>query len=444
MAVALGVSEVSKHYGPTHALNQVSLAVERGTVHALLGGNGSGKSTLVKILAGVVRADSGQVAIGSRTLSADSITPSLASAAQCFFVHQDPGVFPDLNVADNLHLGHGFQTTGLKRIKWRGVRARTREILEQYEIDADPTTLVRDLGPATQTKLAIARALQGRDTSADGVLVLDEPTASLPAHEVGQLLAALRRYADAGQGIVFVTHRLTEVCEVADEATILRNGEVVGALDRQEITPERLTDLIAGAAAPEESVEQTTVREDRPAILVVEGLSGGKVEDCTFELRAGEILGLAGLIGSGRSTLLQLLFGLRERRAGEIVLTGTAAAPRTPSEAMAAGIAYVPADRKREGLFPDLTVSENLAMAVVPKYWRRGRLRADGRSTLTVAIIGRQDPDREGLHLVAVGRQPAEGDARPMAPPAAKGPAPRRAHPGCRHRGTARNPRHAP
>ncbi|EHN12385.1 Ribose ABC transport system ATP-binding protein RbsA (TC 3.A.1.2.1) [Patulibacter medicamentivorans] len=399
MVAALTVSDVSKSYGPTRALDRASLTVERGTIHALLGGNGSGKSTLIKILAGVVKGDSGTVAIGDAALEASAITPARAAAARCFFVHQDAGVFPELSVADNLHLGQGFETTGLQRIKWRAVRRRTREILERYEISAAPETLVADLGPATQAKLAIARALQGTDGATDSVLVLDEPTAPLPAHEVAHLLTALRRYADAGQSIVFVTHRLAEVCEIADRATVLRNGRVLADLERHEITPERLTDLIAGGPESADPPARGAAPEDAPPLLRVTGLSGGRIEDCSLDLRGGEILGLAGLTGSGRTTLLQLLFGLIPRRSGEVTLSGERLAPRGPRDAMAADLAYVPADRKRDGLFPGLSVSENLAMAVVPRYWRHGWLRRGDEQSDSRTLIAEQGIKTESERL---------------------------------------------
>jgi ribose transport system ATP-binding protein len=374
MSVALAVNEVSKAYGPTQALDRASLIVQRGSIHALLGGNGSGKSTLIKILAGVVKADGGTVSIGGRTLSASSLTPGLASEARCFFVHQDSGVFPELSIVDNLHLGRGFQPTRMGRIRWRSLRCEAEDVLRRYDIDADPRTLVSELSPATQTKVAIARALGSQEGASEGVLILDEPTASLPADEVRHLLHALRRYADAGQAIVFVTHRLAEVCEIADSATVLRNGQVIATLMREGISQESLTELIAGPimSATEDRARPTAVS---PVLLAVQGLSGDDIDGLSFDLRKGEILGLAGLIGSGCGTVLKLLFALVARRAGTVALSGERLRLRSPRDAMAAGLAYVPADRKRDGAFADLTVSENLAMAVVPSYWRRGVLR---------------------------------------------------------------------
>jgi ribose transport system ATP-binding protein len=411
MAVALAVDEVSKAYGPTQALDRVSLTAPAGGVHALLGGNGSGKSTLIKILAGVVQADAGRVTIGGERFDATSITPSAAHGANCFFVHQDIGVFPSMSVADNLHLGRGYIATRLGRVRWSAVRRRTQALLDQYEIDAEPSTLVETLGPATQTKLAIARALQQRADASQGVLVLDEPTASLPANEVAHLLQALRSYAGAGQAIVFVTHRLTEVCEVADSATVLRNGCVIATLNRDEITPARLTDLIAGeetthsvAPAPPHTIQDTA-----PTALDVIGLSGRAITDCSFSVSEGEILGVAGLVGSGSTTLLQLLFGLIPRESGEVKLHGNTISPRSPRDAMSAGLAYVPADRKRDGVFADLSVNENLSAAVIDRYWQRGRLRLrterdDSRAIIDQSNI-RAESERASMSSLSGGNQ---------------------------------------
>jgi ribose transport system ATP-binding protein len=257
--------------------------------------------------------------------------------------------------------------------------------------------------------VAIARALQGQDGKSDGVLVLDEPTASLPANEVEHLLRALRRYADAGQAIVFVTHRLAEACEIADSATVLRNGRVLANLERDQITRERLTELIAGEIPAVEETRQTLVAGNASRALEVRALSGGAVVDCTFDLHEGEILGLSGLLGAGCTTLLQLLFGLVPRESGEAKLTGYPRSFDSPRAAMSAGVAYVPSDRKRDGLFADLSVSENLSAAVITRYWRSGRLRlrlerADSRAIITQQNI-KAESERALVSTLSGGNQ---------------------------------------
>jgi ribose transport system ATP-binding protein len=204
------------------------------------------------------------------------------------------------------------------------------------------------------------------------VLVLDEPTSSLPASEVDILLAALRRYAAAGQTILLVTHRFDEVTAVADRATMLRDGRHVGTVERDELTQDVLIELMLGRPV-DRLVRQRVGRRTGEVLLRCRDLRGGKVDGASFEVREGEIVGLAGLLGSGRSTLLRLLFGLTPRHGGEVELGAAALAPRDPADAIAAGLAYVPEDRARDAVFAEMTVAENMGMAVIPRYWRHGR-----------------------------------------------------------------------
>lgn len=376
---ALEVEHVSKSFGATKALDDVSFSVRPGTVHALLGGNGSGKSTLIKVLAGVHHADAGTIRFRDRELAAHAITPHLAREANCLFVHQQDTVFRELSIAENLHLGRGFATRGRAHIRWRDVRAHTREVLERFEIAAEPDASVSTLGPATQAKVAIARALQDQEDDNDAVLVLDEPTAALPASEVKHLLDSLRRYAARGQTIVFVTHRLGEVVDVADEATVLRNGRVIASVERDQLTKSHLTDLIAGpgTTSGDAARQETTPLTSRPhkTVLQVNGLTGGRLRNINFELRTGEIVGVAGALGSGRSTLLRMLFGLQAHVGGLVSVAEDSTPISSAGQAMRQGLAYVPEDRVRDAAFLDMTVNDNLSVAVVRQYWRGARLR---------------------------------------------------------------------
>ena len=374
--VALRVEGLAKSYAGTPALDGVSFDVAGGHIHALLGSNGSGKSTLVKLLAGVVNADGGTVELGGVRREASALTPALARESGLRFVHQHSSTFPELSVAENLAAGHGFDTGAGGRIRWRALHARARDVLARFEIDAEPGQQLATLGPATQMMVAIARALQDQEGAQSGVLVLDEPTAALPAPQVELLLAALRRYAAAGQTIVYVTHRLEEVMRAADRATILRDGQVVGSPSISEVSHDGLVELIVGqATAHAARAPRATPIADVLPVLDVRGLSGGLVRDATFALQPGEIVGVAGLVGSGRSSLLRMLFGDLPRTAGTVELAGAAPRLDSPARAMRAGIAYVPEDRIGEASFMDLTVAENLAAANVGRYWRGARLR---------------------------------------------------------------------
>ena len=373
----LAVEGLTKSFAGTRALDGVSFELERGTVHALLGGNGSGKSTTIKVLAGVYEADGGQITLGGTTLDAAAITPSIARHLGLRFVHQQNTVFPTLSVAENLAIGHGFEAGIGGRVRWREQRRQAQALLERFEIDAAPTSKLGTLGLATQTMITIARALQDVEENARGLLVLDEPTSALPPHEADLLLDALERYVKRGETIMYVSHRLEEIVRIADRATILRDGVVAASLERDEISHDRLVELIMGRKGPVTQLGASSRqrRSDAAAVVSVRGLSGGAARRIDVDVHEGEILGVAGLLGSGRTSLLRLLFGAQPREDGVILLRGRALDVTSPHEAMCAGIAYVPDDRLKDAAFMEMSVTENLGMAVTPMYVRGGRLR---------------------------------------------------------------------
>jgi ribose transport system ATP-binding protein len=371
---ALVVNNLSKTFPGTQALRSVSFAVRRGEVHALLGGNGSGKSTLVKVLAGLHRGDpGGSLQVGPVVVRSDHMTPVQARDLGLHFVHQHPSVFPDLSVAENLAIGHGFETVGPAWIRGRALRQRTQALLDRFGIDARPTQLMGSLRPSARTMVAIARALQDQEDAHSGVLVLDEPTAALPAAEVERLLDALRRYAAAGQTIVFISHRLDEVEAFADRATVLRDGQMAGTLERGELSHDRIVELITGRTIERAFPSAPTVAQG-DVVLGVRNLATGPVEDASFDLHRGEVLGIAGLLGSGRTELLRAVFGAEPVRAGTIYVDGAPVTFRSVANAMHAGMAYVPEDRASDAAFEDLTVTDNITAARVPHYYRSGWL----------------------------------------------------------------------
>jgi ribose transport system ATP-binding protein len=371
---ALAVTGASKAFAANKAVDDVSFELAPGQVHALLGGNGSGKSTLIKMLAGVERADAGQVAIGGEQIALADMTPARAAAAGLQFVHQQRSTFLDLTVAENLAIGGpGFPVGRGGRVRWRETRRRAQRALERFAVEADPDQLLGELGPARQAMVAIARALQFQADDT-GILLLDEPTSSLPEAEVRLLLDALRRHAERGQTVVFVTHRLEEVFAVADNAILLRDGRVVDEVAPKSITHADLVELIIGRSV--EQVERLRGHEGGPTILEVEGLRGGSVGPVDLTLAAGEIVGVAGLVGSGRSSLLKALFGVIPIDAGTVRVDGRPVDLRTPRDAMRSGFAFVPENRADDAAFAELTLLENLSLAVVDDYWRGGRLRS--------------------------------------------------------------------
>ncbi len=385
--VAVRITGLSKTFTGTRALADVNLAIERGSVTALLGGNGSGKSTLIKILAGVYRSDpGGEIEVSGRRISSDQTTPTIARDLGLRFVHQVPGVFRDLTVAENIALANGWpQQAG--RVRWSALRRRTSELMERFGLDVDPDQQMGRLRLADQTMVAIARALED---SADGlaVLVLDEPTASLPPEEVSLLLEAVRACAVAEQTIIYVSHRIDEVLSVADAVTVLRDGEVVMAEEASRISESHLIRAIAGRELPVPATAPQRQREQTEPMLAVEDLSAAELHDVTFSVRPGEVVGLAGLLGSGRTELLQAIFGAHAARSTRVEVDGTPLQGGSIAAAMRAGVAYVPEDRGADAAFPDLSVRENLSMAHLTRYRRavgyaHGTERSDARADIS-------------------------------------------------------------
>jgi ribose transport system ATP-binding protein len=369
----LRVSGLSKSFPGTQALSAVDIEVRAGEIHSLVGANGSGKSTLVKILAGVYRPDAGDITVDGR-LFGHGLTPAGARAAGLHFVHQDLGVFGDLSVAENLAIGRGYETDRTGRIRWRAVRGRTQQVLERFHIPARPDTPVGALRPSDRTKVAIARALQDQEGEHAGVLVLDEPTTSLPAADADLLLAALRRYAAAGQSMLFISHDIAEVRSFAHRISVLRDGRKVGTLDVSGLSHDHVVELITGRPAaqlyPDLRADTARNTPDQPR-LQVRDLAVGPVQGVSISVAAGEVVGLAGLLGAGGSEILQAVFGARLPATGTVAIDGEVLAPGRPWQAIAAGVGYVPRERNLAA-FADASVRENLSAAETARYWRFG------------------------------------------------------------------------
>jgi ribose transport system ATP-binding protein len=382
------VRNVSKVFPATVALDDVGLDILPGEVHGLVGGNGSGKSTLIKILAGVYQGEpGGTIEVGDTTIDAAHTSPEIAHRLGIRVVHQDLGVFPDLTLAENLSLGHGFETGFGGRVRWSRIRARTRELIERFEIPGTPRTLVRDLSRAGRTQVAIARALQDQEEDSRGLLILDEPTTALPAHEVELLLASLKRYASKGQSILYISHRLQEMLDLTDRVTVLRDSRVQGTFETSAIDEVDLIRAIVGADVELDAVHaaKQIAGDD---VLAVKDLHAGPISDVSFTLKPGQILGVAGLLGSGRSELLRAIFGDLPVEGGTIAVGGQPAHWKHPREAMRAGVAFVPEDRIEESAFLDQTVFANIGIGNLGEYWRGLRLRdrrmrADGLSLMS-------------------------------------------------------------
>jgi ribose transport system ATP-binding protein len=366
------IRDLSKSFPGTRALVDVDLDIGAGEVQALAGGNGSGKSTLIKILSGIYRGDAGgTLRTGDHSIEADRTSPEFARSAGIHVVHQDLGVFLDMSVTENIALGYGYSKALGVQVRWTDQRERARSLIERFEIEAHPDSLLRELSQAVRTQVAIARALQEQEEGGEGLLILDEPTSSLPDHEVDILLSTLKRYASRGQAILYVTHRLGEILDLADSVSVLRDGRKVGAYEAASLTEESLIELILGRQIDRVFPAMPSVENPLPAIEV-RGLRAGPLEDVSLSVARGEVVGIAGILGSGRTELLRAIFGDLPYDTGEIEFLGKAFHPLRPADAIRAGIAYVPENRILDAAFPDLSVAENIALVDVRSYWNRG------------------------------------------------------------------------
>jgi ribose transport system ATP-binding protein len=366
--VVLQSKGICKSFSGTQALDDVSFNVKAGTLHALLGANGSGKSTFVKILAGVEQADTGEFIIGSHTIDPAKMKPAIARSAGLHFVHQDPGVFAHLSVAENLAIGRGYPRGIGGRINWKELRNRSIADLEKAGLAISPDVALGEFNASTRTLVAIARALQDIEGGEGNILVLDEPTSALPVKEVAALMAALRVFTDRGVAVLMITHHLQEIIGNADHVTVLRDGKLVADVPGAGLTHDRLVHYIVGRSLDEALPQKPEALSSVP-MLKVDNLCVGPLNDISFSVLPGEVVGIAGLLGSGRSTLLRTLFGDRQPLSGDIRLDDQKLHLRNPRRAMSSGIGLIPEDRAGEGAFSMLNVEQNLLAASIPEFW---------------------------------------------------------------------------
>lgn len=381
----LRVRGTSKTFPGLKALDDVALEVHPGEVVAVLGHNGSGKSTLVKILAGVYQPDPG-ASIEVRD-AAGAMSAGSAARDELHFIHQDLGLVDILTTVENLALGRPTHGRGLAPVRGAAERRRARELISRFGVDLDVTVPVVRLSSAQRAIVAIARAMDGW-TRPDNVLVLDEPTTALHGDEVQVLFQAVRRVAASGAGVVFISHRLDEVLDLADRVVVLRDGRVVAEEATDRLDHDQIVTLIAGRSVADPTlIPQGTASEP---VLTVAGISGADVSDFSLSLRAGEIVGVAGILGSGRDQVGPMLFGARHRFGGRVEVDGGELVPESTIAAIESGMAYVPADRRRDGAVMGMSVRENLTLPMLKPLRRRlGRLDRRAERAETVAWMER-------------------------------------------------------
>jgi ABC-type sugar transport system ATPase subunit len=357
----LEIRGLTKTFPGIRALDGVSFSVSSGEIVALVGQNGSGKSTLVKILAGVHAPEAGTVTLPHR--------PSEDPGPALHFIHQDLGLVGSLNTIENLDLNRRLTWGDVRAASGRRDRDHAGRLVARFGGKFDVTVPVSRLAPAERTIVAIARALDSW-TGTDNVLVLDEPTAALHAGEVHVLFDAVRRVAAEGAGVVFVSHRLDEVMDLADRAVVLRDGRLVADRPAAELSSDRLVELIAGRPVSRAGRRAPTPRA--PAVLTVRGLAGGTARRVDLTVGAGEVLGVTGILGSGREHLGGLVFGSSRRTGGEVTVAGVTLPPGDVRAAIARGMAFVPAERHTAGAVMNLSVRENMTLPGLRNLTRPG------------------------------------------------------------------------
>ncbi|MEZ4595482.1 MAG: sugar ABC transporter ATP-binding protein [Chloroflexota bacterium] len=356
----LEVRHLTVEFPGVRALDDVHFDVEAGEVHALVGENGAGKSTLLKVLGGVQSPTDGRLLLAG--VPFEPARPSDAMAAGIAVIYQEFTLFPDLTVAENVFIGREPVDARTRGIRYPEMRASCRRWFEVLGVEVDPDARLADLSVAMQQLVEIAKALSHEGQ----VIVMDEPTAALNRTEVARLMDVIRRLRDEGRAVIYVSHHLEEVFEVADRATVLRDGRNVGTLDIATATEAQLVRMMVGrdieAVFHRESVARGEV------VLRLSGLSAGPLlHDIDLEVRRGEVLGVGGVAGAGQADLTQAVFGALPIRAGSMELGGEPFAPATPVEAIAAGIGFLHEDRKRSGILPDLSLEQNLTIAVLER-----------------------------------------------------------------------------
>ena len=376
-AVLLEAAAVTKAYAGVQALRGASFELRAGEVHALVGENGAGKSTLIKVITGAVAADGGQIRLDGRPITHPS--PRQARALGIVAIYQQPALFPELTVAENIAFGR--EPAGLwGRIDWDGRRRRATDLLAQVGAKIDPEAYAGDLAMPQQQLVEIARALG----SAARVLIMDEPTASLSEGDARNLFRVITELRGRGVGIVYISHRLEELSAIADRITVLRDGRTIATRPMSEVSRAQLIRLMVGreleAVFPKKAAQ--------PGEVVLElrrlGCSATGVRDASLSVRAGEIVGLAGLVGAGRTELARAVFGLTPADQGDVLLRGEPVRLDSPAAAIARGVAYLPEDRRRHGVVSELPIGANMTLAMLDRLSRFGAM--DFRREKQIAV----------------------------------------------------------
>ncbi|WP_288480816.1 sugar ABC transporter ATP-binding protein [uncultured Deinococcus sp.] len=369
MTEVLSAQHINKSFSGVQVLHDVQFSLLAGEVHALLGENGAGKSTLLKTLFGMHLPDSGTLSVAGQPVVLGS--PRDAQSQGIAMIHQELALIPELSVAQNVLLGN----EGREVLNYGQMQARVRPFLEQVGLNVHPATPVKRLTIAQQQMVEIARAVARQAR----IIIMDEPTSSLTTHEIEQLYRVVRDLTARGVGIIYVSHHFDEIEELADRVTVLRDGRYIGTVQQREVTQDQLVTMMVGR----ELVAQTAPPARTPGAvrLEVRGLSGDGFRDVSLQVRAGEVVTLAGLIGAGRTEVLRAIYGADPSAGGEVRLEGAAMSRRTPADMMRRGVGFIAEDRRHQGIVPDARVSVNMMLTS----WAKGKVGVGERDMLRVA-----------------------------------------------------------
>lgn len=354
---------IDKKFPGVQALSKCRFELRAGEVHALVGENGAGKSTLMKILTGVYTKDGGKILYKGKEINISS--PKMAQELGICMIHQEFNLIPHLTVAQNIFIGREAQKSIGFILDEREINKRTEELLKNMNLNIDPTTKVMNLTVAKQQMVEIAKALSYNSE----VLIMDEPTGALTESEIEELFRIINQLRQKGVGIVYITHRMEEIKKIADRVTVLRDGQYIGTADVKDISIDQIIRMMVGREIYETSQISTSDDDGKEIVLEVKNLKRGNViKDVSFKLRKGEILGIAGLIGSGRTEVARAIFGADPLDSGEIYVKGKKVNIRSPKDAISHGIGYLSEDRKRYGLVLDMDVELNIVLASLERF----------------------------------------------------------------------------
>jgi len=380
MTNALVVMEaIDKRFPGVHALEDCHFELRPGEIHALVGENGAGKSTLMKVLAGVYSKDAGQVFLRGKEVHLSN--PRAAQQLGISMIHQELNLMPHLTVAQNIFIGREPRRGAGFMLDEKAINAQTRQLLATLRIDLDPRTRVTDLTVAKQQMVEIAKALSFNSE----VLIMDEPTAALTDAEIDELFRIIRQLRDEGVGIVYITHRLGELMQIADRITVMRDGRFIDTVDIHEISIDRIISMMVGRTIYEAAPE-VPEDPDQNVVLDVRDLNRGRaLQDISFQLKRGEIVGFAGLMGAGRTEVARAIFGADPIDSGEIYVMGKPVRIKHPRDAVRYGIGYLSEDRKRYGLALDLDVETNVVLSAFRRFLNRIGIVQQGKIRATAA-----------------------------------------------------------